>query len=846
MLALVVTSFVIVFLLWTIWQGLQFKLFEPLKKLPLLVHWCLCALIGGVIFTALKRFRALPHLTKWRWSHPPVWLAGVLGCIPFVYFVFGVQVIMECFKIPEFLRSLFIDYLALFLGGAVALWLKDTDNNTSVGSLTIPPKTISFDGDETQEETDFLNWIHREEPTDEDKLDMGIYAKRIAAYLIEVSPKTIGLVGDYGIGKSSILKMAKKRINAEDIPKEERGYQGAFLFCDVDGWARNKGSVAAQILDKMIETLSERVDVSSLVGVPSGYTAALQKVSFSTAQAVGTLLSVKTDPLQQLKKLDRVLAACDIRMVVFLEDLDRNTDETIIRDELPGLLSRFRSLDHVAFILAIGTKPSYGEILTRLCDYRLDLGPNVNEVRKKIRIFREWGYSLYKKHNLLNPYELRDPSNERNDWRGEFIGQKSGGDIIPLNALCELLKNPRELKLCLRNTYHCWCKLKGEVEFDMMLVIQALRVAIPGGYGALYQGRDLPRSEIEKIIDADSRRNGADKILGEAVTNEDNTDTAKSEKGHKRRCIDSLVSYLFNGKAPQSMSWTRGGRELQVDYWDRIHREDYDIGYSDQRLLKAFNEWCEFRTMSAEMLDVFADYQNKDVHDVYQFFCPLMDKFFRKLEFVDGYVKALCLIDKNPDEVAEKHEKLLIALSSVVSSMDEKTGDAKFFRNVFQQLAKKNMYLLHRWAFPSYDSPDIIMDFVSKGLDEWENDPIAFGATLTHDDFSVSSLFQAAESKKSTPLLKQFITLILSVDDEHKSAAGFQLAGLLSRHKNSLDNDDWSVLLSDTDMTKRASYFITSALDWKSRNNDKNKSALSDGQTLKIIGEEFLRWGDQG
>jgi hypothetical protein len=137
----------------------------------------------------------------------------------------------------------------------------------------------------------------------------------------------------------------------------------------VGGWGRSPGSVAHQILSLAVNKLQERIDCLSIITVPSNYRRALEGAKNAWASAIAVLLQTSRDPVRQLEKMDDILGAGGMRLIIFLEDLDRNISHVIIRDELPALLDRLRSLKHVSFILAIGTEKQSLDILTRICDH---------------------------------------------------------------------------------------------------------------------------------------------------------------------------------------------------------------------------------------------------------------------------------------------------------------------------------------------------------------------------------------------------------------------------------------------------------------------------------------------
>jgi len=110
--------------------------------------------------------------------------------------------------------------------------------------------------------------------------------------------------------------------------------------------------------------------VSAIVALPENYRQAIGDSKTPLGAAVAALLNASHDPVAQLRKLDNILAAARLRLVIFLEDLDRNIADEIIQDELPALLDRLRSLKQVSFVLAIGTERRFSDILIRICDHQ--------------------------------------------------------------------------------------------------------------------------------------------------------------------------------------------------------------------------------------------------------------------------------------------------------------------------------------------------------------------------------------------------------------------------------------------------------------------------------------------
>jgi predicted AAA+ superfamily ATPase len=77
----------------------------------------------------------------------------------------------------------------------------------------------------------------------------------------------------------------------------------------------------------------------------------------------------ENDPLETLRRLNNILQAAHMRLIIFLEDLDRNASDEMIHDEMPALLDRLRHLENISFVLAIGTERQYSNVLVRICSH---------------------------------------------------------------------------------------------------------------------------------------------------------------------------------------------------------------------------------------------------------------------------------------------------------------------------------------------------------------------------------------------------------------------------------------------------------------------------------------------
>lgn len=353
---------------------------------PLLIQFSIVALITGFLWLILIRLGGF-HISHLRITkllrYPPVWFAGIIGT--FVYILITQDKIQPAGKIDLEEFVLLFVWKSPIIAGIIIATLLDAlfhwRSKAEFNGKRFPMMHQSFRTIIDNPNQLFL-WIEDESPIYypyQDLFGLATIARRVSYILLNQHTGTVGVVGTYGSGKTSLLNLVeyylKNRLELRMAGSKESGVQGRDYFkgeivlCRIDGWGRVEGSVAEQILSIAVNRLQEKVDCLSVVTMPASYRKALQGVKTTWSTIASALLHTSCDPIEQLERLDNILRATGSRLVIFLEDLDRNTAETIICDELPSLLDRLRSLRNVSFVLAIGTGHQYSNILIRICEH---------------------------------------------------------------------------------------------------------------------------------------------------------------------------------------------------------------------------------------------------------------------------------------------------------------------------------------------------------------------------------------------------------------------------------------------------------------------------------------------
>lgn len=335
--------------------------------------------IVAALSIALIRLGALGvrFRVKTMLRYPPFWFSAII-----VFILVGVLVIYRegvdaSNLITSNLSHLAIIIVVVFLGvslgfvyhGLEVLRSSSKPLRESATEHTYRARHI-FDND-----ADLLAWVLEESPIrhpNQDIFDRATPALRIARLLGEKAPSSIGIVGPYGSGKSSLVNLVEHYLKCpppERTSDKSQHYTGEIILCRVDGWGRTSGTVAPKILSLAIEEVKRHVDCTSVIALPENYRNAIAGASSVGGVFLSTLLQGTQDPVSQLCRLDNILAAAKLRLVIILEDLDRNVGDKIIKNEMPALLDRLRILNNVSFILAIGSERQFSDILIRICDH---------------------------------------------------------------------------------------------------------------------------------------------------------------------------------------------------------------------------------------------------------------------------------------------------------------------------------------------------------------------------------------------------------------------------------------------------------------------------------------------
>jgi hypothetical protein len=472
-----------------------------------------------------------------------------------------------------------------------------------------------------------IEWLQKETPIQsptEDLFELAVLARRIALTLLGSPLKTIVLIGPYGCGKSSIFKMVSFYLKNPDelldylkLDQRESVFDyESIVTCEVSAWGLHGGSAAEHILKIITRELSKYVDCLGLAGLPSNYRSAISNSASLWSKILFNFLDFHQDPIEVLHKLDTVLGCAQKRLVIFIEDLDRNPDGQVFWNEIISLLDRLKSLENVAFVLAISQERGVTEMHLRISEH-IEVIPSLpkDQVKELIESFRNLCLNKYKNDIDCLSREKRDRrlGIDRSADNDHLLFSIFGDDHQePIDTIIKLLDNPRVIKAALRRSWGTWQSLHGELDFDDLIVANVLRFGAPESFAFL-------STNFRRIRGLSFRR--SEEKNREKLKADWDIHIREVQWNHER--VDKLIDFLFPGwiedhsikeSVPQGVDGFK-----PTDYWIRLNAEDVPREeIHDQEVLTKLTIWksLQNKPMSSNRSNLAPEIlQNNDLAD---------------------------------------------------------------------------------------------------------------------------------------------------------------------------------------------------------------------------------------
>ncbi|ACL06365.1 hypothetical protein Dalk_4687 [Desulfatibacillum aliphaticivorans] len=579
-------------------------------SLPLLL---MIAPFGGV-----QRF----EITLTSLKYPPARLAGVVGSSLYLLFFYVCRnhffpelAALTATEKMAFFKIITIPFLGLIIAMPVSLLIFCTARSRS--SPHEPME--SNHGEDISESTKALpsdlqglaKWIKEEKPIKkraDDLIDNKIFADRIAEQLQKEKMKTVSLVGPYGCGKTSILHMVKEKL-CDDKPSCCKDPD--YIICWAREWGVVEGTAAENILKHVIRKLSHEVDCTGIVRLPENYRKAMDGSGQSFLKVLSEFLSGPQDPCKVLGKIDSILQAINKRMVIFVEDLDRNPNPRNMMRQVASLLDRLKGLNRVSFVIAAGE--SFEELL-RIGEHR-EVVPHVLEKREFVILINDFlgccvDSAMRKTNNAILGLDLcEDRLGCEAILNAESMHPKSVEEALlmePIEALHILARSSiRSIKAALRRAWTTWETLRGEIDLDDLIVTCFLREEAFSLFAFINEHIEMLKHSDEELLGTGTRtdvvfnqhQSDADKVDEKADSLSPKINAATKNLGTRQKVAKRLMVFLFPGLDGDKSSHPPQGvgvnNECAPNYWNRLVREKVSEKVKDQDIMREIAAWKE-------------------------------------------------------------------------------------------------------------------------------------------------------------------------------------------------------------------------------------------------------------
>ncbi|WP_426730613.1 P-loop NTPase fold protein [Myxococcus faecalis] len=449
------------------------------------------------------------------WRYPPPWAAAILGFLWLTLYLANLPRTADTLACPglksdELSATLSSTWPLIFIGACcfgiiliTATCIADcvhcpqepeTHKKTSQ-EKTLTPLSLTENFDELRA------WIQHDTPIQHPHLD-AFNRRPTALRIVErirgttTPPPTIALIGELGSGKTSILHLITHEL------KNSGPINQNIIVTQISLWPFETIDAAIRAtLSAITREISHHINTIPMSGLSDEYINTIEKANAGWI----SFFRNHRSPLAIISDFDKVATALELRIVLWIEDLERfagpPTASTIESERLGpirSLLHMFSDTKCIQLILAsthLGTKFDIEKIARFIeplptIDHRTTwpiikafidacwlprdfIDPAITSVRQELH--GKKATHTPSQSALLLPYEMNLP--------------------IALATICS---NPRKLKFGLRHCLDAWETLRGEIDFDDLLVVSLLRAAEPELFAIITDSIDELRSEIRR------------------------------------------------------------------------------------------------------------------------------------------------------------------------------------------------------------------------------------------------------------------------------------------------------------------------------------------------------------
>lgn len=557
---------------------------NPWQKSLLIIAASTCA----IAFSFRLLSPRLRHLS-WPMVHPPIWLAWLIAVL--------ILCVADLSTFGENGSRLFNGYEATtsdwalyfcFPLSLVAVWHWVLSDGKDSEDLPIPQLTPLADANWERVE----EWLRTEGCPVNDGLGHLTFAEKLADRLLQES-RSIGLIGGFGAGKSTIIAWMQAIIDTR-IDKDQAKKKEHVFWVSQSCWGFESSSLAIQqILRAGIAEVEKKVDTFYIRSLPESY-----RQTFAAGgdwlSAIVDLIMGRRDSFEQFEQLSDLLEKTNSRLILIVEDLDRNETQNFSIQDVCAFLYRLRQHDRLQFVLAADTRSASKIDFRKLTDH-IEYVPVVGipELHSLLtRVHRE-------DMKNVHPSRIQDTTEQLSEFSALSTDMLHEFSLQPIaRAVVELLRTPRALRLALRRTHFVWIEqLSGEVNWVELFLVNVMRVAAPEAFGFLFEFRN--RFTLDK--DKRKSRAGREYLLAQWKARIRGCDWSPEAAEVVIVHLFPEAGIVFYGN--RGASHSRDQSVKSDRYWKRVCNERIPTSeIADRMVLKDIEVWMSSRSPDSKLV----------------------------------------------------------------------------------------------------------------------------------------------------------------------------------------------------------------------------------------------------
>jgi hypothetical protein len=445
-----------------------------------------------------------------------------------------------------------------------------------------------------------LAWLRDDAPIDspaQDAFGQLSRARRIVRRItapIGESPPAMAIVGPLGSGKTSLRKLVEDQLKTNHSVR----------LLSFSAWPYDTvPAVVAGILGVVVDALNAETGALVLGSLPERYVESIAGAAYRWGGLFRAMRPPK-EPKVILRQVDEIAAALGIRVVLWVEDLERfgagvgtGVETDAVRERLAPIRALLYELETLRYVSVVVASPSLtsGFDLEKLARHIEVLEPIAGTTsRPVLAAFRgemlrradAAGIISVESAKAMAECNLADDSLEATERAMLSLGHPPESRWNA--ALLTLCTTPRALKQGLRDCLEILTLYRGELDLDHVLAACLLRQGHPGAFAAIVGLADRLRGARE------SKRAGT-KVEDDPRVEMEEAFTRTVFGRRSLLAVQTVFSGLFHSSA---MDHPQGfGRWERVDYWRRyLSLPEMSAEESDQSTLREIKEFVGGRS----------------------------------------------------------------------------------------------------------------------------------------------------------------------------------------------------------------------------------------------------------